>query len=116
MIIKQEEQVVSTTDIIEKTEDGRLIIASQACELIKSFEENMKAIKAQYDEYKEALLTAMMEHGIDKIDTKDFVVNFIESHERESVDSKKLKSDYPEIYKECKKTSTVKPSVRVKLK
>lgn len=116
MIIKQDVQTITATDIIEQTDDGRLVIASQACELIKSFEENMKAIKAQYDEYKAALLAAMIEHGIDKIDTKDFVVNFIAPHDRESLDSKKIKANYPEVYEECKKTSTVKPSVRVKFR
>lgn len=102
--------------VIKEKEDGTLVIAKEACDIITAYERQMKEIKRHYDDYKKALLTAMEEHGIKKIDTEDFVVSYVAPTERITLDSKKVEAEYPDVYRECMKISDVKSSVRVKLK
>lgn len=102
--------------VITETEDGKLIVAQEACEVIKTFEEQMKSIKEQYAEYKEALLNAMEEYGVKKITTDDFTVTYIAPTERISLDAKKVETEHPDVFRECMRVSDVKSSVRVKLK
>lgn len=102
-------------DIIVE-QDGKYVIAKQACAMIEGYERQMKEIKDQYAEYKQALLEAMEEHGIDKIDTAGFVANYIKPTERITLDSKKVEAEYPDVYRECMKVSDVKASVRVRLR
>ena len=103
-------------EIIKETDDGKLVIAKEACEVISTFERQMKEIKKQYDAYKQALLDAMETHGIKKIDTDDFVVSYVAPTERVSLDAKKVEAEYPDVYRECIKVSDVKSSVRVRLR
>lgn len=102
-------------DIVVREED-RLMINPEAVDFIYKAEKQMKEIKKNYEEYKSALLQAMEEFGIDKIDTDNFTVNYVPAHMSNRVDSKKLQSEHPEIYDECSTASMVKPSVRVRLR
>ena len=103
-------------DIIKENENGKLVIAKEACEIISMYERQMKQIKKEYDAYKAALLEAMETYGVKKIDTDDFVVSYVAPTERVSLDSKKVEAEYPEVYQDCMKVSDVKASVRVRLR
>lgn len=102
--------------IIVDKGNGELAVAKEACEVIATFERQMKSIRDQYDEYKRALLEAMEEYEVKKIDTEDFTVTYIAPTERISLDSKKVEKEHPEVYRECMRVSDVRSSVRVKLK
>jgi hypothetical protein len=65
-------------------------------------------------EVREKLLTAMMENGVESVTVGGALFSLVKESERTTVDSKKLKEDYPEIYPKVTKTSKVKPSVRIK--
>ena len=103
-------------EIIKENDDGDLVVAKQACDMITACERQMKQIKKQYAEYKQALLEAMEEYGIEKIDTDDFVVSYVKETERVSLDQKKLEKEYPKAYYDCQRVSDVKANVRVRLK
>lgn len=105
-------------DIITQNENGEYVVAEQACDMIVSFETQMSAIKKQYADYREALKEAMEEHGIESIKTDDFIVGYIAESERISLDSKAVEKKFPDVYydPDCQKISSVKSSVRVKLK
>lgn len=75
-----------------------------------------KAIKKAQEGLKEQLLLAMEKHSIKKWDNDLMTISYVAPTSRESVDSSKLKKTYPDIYKDCVKTSIVKSSVRIKLK
>lgn len=102
-------------EIVEKTPDG-LIVSPDAIAFITQAEQRMKEIKTQYDEYKAALLEAMERYGIDKIDTDNFTASYVAPHMATRVDSKRLASEYPEVYDDVTKASYVKGSVRVRLR
>lgn len=97
--------------------DGEeMVLAQEVVDYIYNTEVQMKEIKSKYDEYKQALLEAMDEYGIKKISNEKFTISNIAPHLTTRVDSKKLQTEYPEIYDECSKASLVKSSIKIKLK
>ena len=78
-------------------------------EEIKKAEENIKV-------FKDALLEEMGSRGVKSFDNGEVVISYVEETERKTIDSKKLKEEYPEVAEKCEKVSKVKPSIRIKLK
>lgn len=80
---------------------------------VKLLEERLKAKK---DNLTLSLMEEMQDKGIMKIETDDVVISYVAESERETFDSKKFREDYPDMYDEYVKFTTVKPSVRIKAK
>ena len=78
---------------------------------IKFLEEKLKAKK---DALTLELLEEMKAKDIKKIETDDVIISYIDETERETLDSKKLREEYPDVYDECIKFTKVKASVRIK--
>ena len=102
-------------DVIQER-NGELVITSTAVQAIKHIEASKKELDNKYKEYKEQIKAAMEKYGVEKIETDDLLVTYIEPFERFTVDSKKLKTEHPDIYADCTKLSEVGSSVRVKLR
>lgn len=83
---------------------------------IADFEAKIKALKEQRENLVEFIKSEMKARGIVKFDTPRLSFTIKAPYERTSVDSTKLKKDYPEIYENCKKTSTVAESLLIKIK
>ena len=101
-----------------KFENGKL--AQQAVEYITAVETQMNALKEQYDAFKDELQNAMEANGLIKIESElpngeKLRVNYIAESTRETLDSKQLKADIPDLYNEYVKFSKVKASVRIKV-
>lgn len=77
----------------------------------KLAEEKAKTIREQ-------MLNLFEKQGIKSWEspTGKVKVTYVESSERLSVDSAKLKKDYPQVFSECQKLSKVKAQLRVKLR
>lgn len=74
---------------------------------IEIMEEKIKGIKEQ-------ILKEMEERQINQIKLGKRVISYIAPTTRESVDSKKLKNEYPEIWAKCRKESKINSSIRIK--
>lgn len=83
---------------------------------IAEFERQMKAIKEQEDELRQAILNEMEEKNIIKLETDDLVITYIAPTDRETFDSKTFKAEHQDLYDEYVKISTVKSSIRLKVK
>lgn len=99
--------VINGTDIQVKAE-----ISAQ----IKAFEKQVKEIKEQEEELKTKILNAMKDNNLIKIETPDLSITYIAPTKRESLNSKKLKEEKPDIYLEYLQLSDVKDSIRIKVK
>lgn len=77
--------------------------------------EKQKAAADALDAIKGQILEEMKAQGIVKIQTPEILINYIAPTTRESLDSKKLKEELPEIYDEYCKISNVKESLKVKI-
>jgi regulator of replication initiation timing len=77
-------------------------------------EKQIKTITAQRDELKEKMLEVMRENNCDKVDIDGKVlITRVAATTRESLDSKSLKADNPELYAKYVKTSPVKESLKI---
>ena len=85
-------------------------------EKIKNFELLKKEVEAQNEVLKAELLEAMKTQGIKSFENDALKITYIEPTTRETIDSKRLKEERPEIAEQYKKISKVKDSVRITLK
>lgn len=83
---------------------------------IADFETKIKELKKQEDELKTAILEEMKSKGLVKIETDELAISYVDSFDKEKFDNKKLKEDYPNLYDQYVSMSTVKPSIRIKVK
>ena len=97
-------------------EHGTPILNADTANKIANFESAMKELKAKEDELKKAILAEMEQKNIVKIDGEKVAITYIAPTDRETLDSKSLRADLPEIYDTYVKMSKVKSSIRIKLK
>ena len=83
---------------------------------IVATEKKIKKLKEQQEAMKAALLEAMEAKNLIKIETDKMVISYVAPTDRESFDSKKFRSDNPDLYDEYVKISPVKSSIRIKVK
>lgn len=94
---------------------GVALLDAQTAVKIAEFERKMKEIKEAEDALKAAVLAEMEEKGILSIKTDDMTISYVASADRESLDTKRLKAEQPDLYDSYVKISPVKASIRIKL-
>lgn len=100
-----------------------LVIAENAIKELYKVEltlQNLKKkqdeIQAQADEIRNLILKAMKEQGIKSFENDFLKLTYIAPSERETIDTKKLKKDLPEIAQKYSKKISVKETVRITLR
>ena len=83
---------------------------------LAKFEKQAKEIKAKQDELKQRILEEMEAQGIIKVETDDLTITYVAPTSRETFDSKKFRKDNPDLYDEYVSISSVKASIRMKVK
>lgn len=99
-------------------EEDRLTLTDYAAEEITKIEIALKDLKRKKDEITKALLEEMTKNDVISIEHEAFGLSIkkVEAYDRETLDSKLLRKDHPDIYDEYVKISPVKPSVRISIK
>jgi hypothetical protein len=99
-------------------ENGELELASDVKQTIFAIEKEIKNLKELSDKYKKALIEEIEARGMTKCSIKNelFTLSYKAPTTRETLDSKSLKADMPEIYDEYVKISDVSSSISVRLK
>ena len=97
-------------------ENGNAVLNAEISSQIAEFERQVKSIKAQEETLKKAILKAMEDNNIIRLETDDITVSYVASTDRETLDSKSLRNDLPDIYDEYIRITKVKPSIRIKVK
>ena len=92
------------------------VLDSATASKIAEFERSMREIKKAEDELKKAILAEMESSGLIKVETDELIISYIAPTERETLDSKTLRAELPDIYDEYIKISPVAASIRIKLK
>ena len=103
-------------DTLIKLEDGRYGLVNSAVETIVTIENEIKILKERQDNYKEILLNLMEENDVKEIDIPELKITRRFATTRESLDSKRLKAEQPDLYDEYCKISEVKGSITIKIK
>lgn len=100
-----------------KVEKGQIVVAEDIINSIVEFEKEALKMKLKQDELKENLKKVMEENGITKWESPngEIKVTYRNASTRETLDSKRLKEDMPDIYEEYIKISDVSSSITLKV-
>lgn len=76
----------------------------------------LKDIKTKEEELKNGLLELMKQNGVKKYESDRMIITYVAPTSSARVDGARLKEKYPDVYKDCVKTSETKDSIRIKNK
>ena len=94
-----------------KIENNEIIVANEVVQQIIEFQKAKAKMDLMEKELKASLKDAMDKKGIKKFIVNGLCASIKDSYTRSSLDSKKLKEDYPDIYNAYLKESTVASSI-----
>lgn len=97
-------------------ENNNVQLNSEISLKIANFEKQVKAIKEAEDKLKAQILEEMEKYNITKLDTEELTITYVAPTYRETFDSKKLRTDNEELYNKYISLSSVKSSIRIKVK
>ena len=101
-------------------EENQMTIFKSAVSGITQVISNIAKEKKRLDEedkkMREELEHAMESYGVKSFENEFIKMTYVEPTTKVTVDSKKLKADFPDIYSKCSKVSDVKASVRIAVK
>lgn len=83
---------------------------------IVRIEEEAKKLDARSKELRAGLLALMVEHNVKKYDGEHITLTRKEAGTRQTLDTAKVKSLYPDVYAECLKESKTNESLLLKIK
>lgn len=99
-----------------KFENNVLVLDKETSQKIAEFEKAIKDIQEKEKALKEAILNEMQAKNIVKIDTPELSITLVAETYKETFDSKLFKEQNPDLYDSYVKMSTVKASLRLKVK
>lgn len=99
-----------------KVDNGTVLLNEDVAKKIAEFELQVKYYKAQEDELKAAILAEMEAKGIIKLDNEILAITYIAPTDRETLNSKQLRAELPDIYDAYVEMKPVKSSIRIKVK
>ena len=74
------------------------------------------SLKETNEKIKQEIMTSMENNEIKKYENDFISITYVAPTTKNTVDTKKLKEEYTDIYNKCLKTSNVKASLRIKVK
>lgn len=104
----------ATTEVAATEEMLPASLADVEEEII-NIENRMKECKARSEELRAGLLEQMIKHNVKKWKSDRLLLTRKEDSVRESVDSAKLKKQFPDVYKSVLKRSAVKGGLMIKI-
>lgn len=99
-----------------RLDNGEYSLANDVIVAIMAVENEIKKLKELQDNYKEQLLRDMEENEVLKIDIPELTITRKAPTTRESLDTKLLRAELPDVYDEYVKISDVKGSITIKVK
>lgn len=96
--------------------EGVALLSPETSAKIAECERRIKEIKEAEDSLRQAILEEMEAKNLKSLETDEMTITYIAESDRESFDSKSFRADHPDLYDDYIKFTTVKPSVRIKLK
>lgn len=103
-------------ELIIKNDAGAVMLLKRYENAIMELENNIKELKALEDGLKSRLYKEMDEKGLLKVETGGLVITMIEATKAETLDTKKLKKECPEIYESYIKLTDRKGYVKIRVK
>ena len=83
---------------------------------IATFQKELDERRKKDSELREQIKQAMNKSGIKKLENQYISITYVAPTTRETIDTKQLKEDMPELWESYKKVSDVKDSLRINVK
>lgn len=114
----KDDEMPSVDDMpaIDVLDTDSVVLLTNLEDAIISLNEKLEAYKAERDRFLELARTNMELYNIEKWETDKLVVTMTKAYSKQTVDSKKLKEDMPDVYAKYSKETQVKSSVKIKIK
>ena len=117
----QDKELVKTFAETEKLptltiDSDELVKVEEAVALIESYKAKIKEHEAFVNSFQESLISAMEENNVKSYENDRLKITYVAPVKRETLDSKKLKADLPDVASKYTKVTTTKASVRITLK
>ena len=100
---------------IEPIEEALPVSLKEVENKIIKLEMDIKTLDAMQKEMKAGLMALMVEHNVKKWSSERLTITRKLDGTRESLDTAKLKKEYPDVYAECVKVSPTKGSITIKV-
>lgn len=100
---------------IEPIEEALPVSLKDVENKIIKLEMDLKTLEAMQKEMKAGLMALMVEHNVKKWSSERLTITRKLDGTRESLDTAKLKKEYPDVYAECVKISPTKGSITIKV-
>lgn len=100
-------------EIIEESKMLELTVIEKR---IKQLENQLKELKDREEKIKVEIINEMSSNNVMTLENEELKISYVKPIIRSSVDASKLKSEYPEVYKDCLKLNEVKENLRIKIK
>lgn len=84
--------------------------------MLVDLDKRKKEIEAAEGIIRNAVLCEMRDKNITKIESNEVLINYVAPTDKETFDSKKFRTEHPDMYDEYVKISPVKDSIRIKVK
>ena len=104
-------EAVFTGEALEVFKNEHAAVITQICEITKQ----AKALDELKDKMREELKNAMEKAGINKFENELIKITYYAASSATSVDTTKIKKDYPDIAAACQKTTSKKAYVKIDL-
>lgn len=105
----------NSTGLLVQGKNG-VEMVPEAAQEITDFLKFVKDLKKKEETFKQMLLEEMEKNGVVKIQTPDLLISYVAPTDRETLDTKLLKTECPDVYDAYCRISAVAASVRIKLK
>lgn len=112
---KQGKQYIPPAELMEVEESTALTLAPDVIRQVCELQVARKKIESEWKELQQGLLELMKEHNVKSFKCDELSMTYKAPTERYALNSKKLKEDYPEIYKDYLEKSIVKESILIKI-
>lgn len=99
-----------------KIESGNLVVSLEVSQRIADFKKKAIEIDLIEKQLKEDILILMEQTGKTTYEDDNLTIVYKKGSSRDTLDSKKLKEEMPDIYSSYVRTSEVRPSVSISVK
>lgn len=115
LLIEADSQGLEYTPSLVKTTETSITVPENLIEEVCRIETEMKSAKARFEELRAGLQALMEENGCKKFTSPALTLTYRDAYQREDFDKGALKEQYPEIYTQFIRQTTVKPSLTIKV-
>lgn len=99
-----------------KLENNVLVLDKETSQKIAEFEKTIKDMQEKEKALKEAILSEMQAKNIIKIDTEELTLTYVAPTTREDFKKDEFREQHPNLYDDFVKMTSIKASLRIKVK